>query len=444
MNSNCLKTPLTVRVISATTSLMRLGFGPGILASFVCGILLGAPLSLASFQEDLQTQIFQYASQNQPTFYLNSKSIFQTERFLTRINAYYESGTQGTWSVDPDPLRYDLKLSDTGKNFIWIGRENPLNLTRPSPVEATDAVGTVWAQNQLNALNPRVSGWIGAGLHQELGSNWTLLLTYSPIFLPTFGPSLGFSDSGDLHPARFSRLPPVSVSTGGALLPIRYQLELGQITDLVLRPQFFTGIAHQEESVYMDAYFYTAPRPNALPLTTATLSVTPEVVNAKVQIDPQFPREYWTGMRTQFKSLPFQPAMELVQGLHQWTYHYASFTGYFDSPQMNPNVVSRTTRASFGILSHFQKQLEDPQFSDLLVFLKLPVDLTNELTLRNLIQATLLDAKQSFYWMSEFEYAFSKTFSALTALRILSGENYSYFGDWRSEDSFSIGMRWIW
>lgn len=404
---------------------------------------MNASPSFASFQEELQTQIFQYASENQPTFYLNSKTIFQTERFLTRINTYYESGSKGTWSVDPDPVRYDLHLSDSAKNFIWIGREHPLNLTRSSPVEATDALGTVWAQNQLNALNPRVSGWIGAGLHQELGSQWTLLLAYSPIFLPTFGPSLGFSDSGDLHPARFSRLPPIGANTGGVVLPIRYQLEIGQITDLVLRPQFFTGIAHNDDSVNMDAYFYSAPKPNPLPIVTST-KVTATVVTAKVQIEPQFPREYWTGMRSQFKDLPFQPAVEYVQGLHNWIEHYVSFTGYFDAPQINPNVVPHVTRASFGLLTHLQKQFEEPQFSDLLVFLKLPLDLTNELCFRNLLQMTLLQAKRSLYWMSEFEYAFSKTFSAMTTLRILSGENYSYFGDWRSEDSISVGLRWIW
>ena len=405
---------------------------------------MNAPKSFASFQEELQTQVFQYASENRPTFYLNSKTVFQTERFLTRINTYYESGTQGTWSLDPDPLRYDLYLQEGSKNFIWIGREHPLNLTRSSPVEATDALGTIWAQNQLNALNPRVSGWIGAGLHQDLGSQWTLLLAYSPIFLPTFGPSLGFSDSGDLNPARFSRLPPSNVNTGGAILPIRYQLEIGQITDLVLRPQFFTGIAHDDESVYMDAYFYSAPRPNPIALTTATLSVTPTIVNAKVEINPQFPREYWTGMRTQFKELVFKPAVEYVQGLHNWNNHFVSITGYFNSPEINPNVVTRTTRASFGLLTHLQQQFDDPQFSDLLVFLKMPLDLTNELSFRNILEATLLNSKRSLYWMSEFEYAFTKSFSAMTALRILSGQNYSYFGDWRAEDSFSIGLRWIW
>lgn len=441
--NNCLKMPLTLCVKLVTTADMRLGFLFSIFASFTVGILLNATSSFASFSEELQTQIFQYASSNQPTFYLNSKTIFQTERFLTRINTYYESGTQGTWSVDPDPLRYDIHLGDSDKNFVWIGREHPLNLTRSSPVEATDALGTVWAQNQLNALNPRVSGWIGAGLHQELGDDWTLLLTYSPIFLPTFGPSLGFSDSGDLHPARFSRLPPANVNSSGVLLPIRYQLEIGQITDLVLRSQFFTGIAHNDESTYMDAYFYSAPRPN--PVAEYNYGVIPTIVpNVKVQVKPTFPREYWTGMRTQFKDLPFMPAVELVQGLHQWTEHFVSFTGYFKSPQINPNVVARTTRANFGLLSHFQKTFADPQFSDVLAFLKLPLDLTNELSFRNIIQTTLLPGKRSLYWMSELEYAFTKTFSAMTTLRVLSGEDYSYFGDWRSEDSISIGMRYTW
>lgn len=407
------------------------------------GTLLSATNSFASFSEELQTQIFQYASSNQPTFYLNSKTVFQTERFLTRINTYYESGTKGTWSVDPDPLRVDLHLDDAGKSFVWFGREHPLNLTRAVPVEATDALGTVWAQNQLNALAPRVSGWIGAGLHQDLGQGWTGLLTYSPIFLPTFGPSLGFSDSGDLHPARFSRLPPARVNSSGVLLPIRYQLDIGKITDLVLRSQFFMGVTHNEETFYSEFYYFTAPKPN--PVAAYNYDVIPTIVpNVMVQVKPSFPREHWAGTRAQFKDVLFQPALELVQGLHQWTEHYVSATGYFDSPQINPNVQERTTRGSFGLLTHFQKQFEEPQFSDLLAFVKLPLDLTNELSFRNIFQTTLLTGKRSVYWLSEFEYAFTKTFSALTSLRILAGENYSYFGDWRSEDSISIGMRYTW
>ena len=409
------------------------------------GILLNASSAFASIEDDLQTQIFQYATDKGPTFYLNNTTVLQTENFLTHINAYYSSGTKGTWSLDPDPLRFDLQLDDTKKNFVWFGREHPLNLTRNSPVETTDAIGTIWAQNQLNALAPRVSGWVGAGLHESLGNGWTGLLEFSPIFLPTFSPSLGFSNSGgDLSPERFARLPPASVNTGGVNLPIFYQLQLGQITNLLLRPQYFAGISHDDESTNMDAYFYSAPKPNPIPLTTAILSVTPFVVNAQVQIDPQFPREYWTGWRTQFKEVLFQPALEFVQGWHDITQHYVSLTGYFQSPQFNPNVEARTTRASFGLLTHLQKQYADPQFSDMMVFLKLPIDLTSALTFRNLVQATLLQNRQSMYWLSEFEYAFTKKFSALTSIRFLNGQDDSYFGAWRAEDSFSVGIRYIW
>ena len=417
---------------------MRLGTKHiGIIAS----LLFFSSESFASFQDELQFQIFHYASDNAPTIYLSDKTIFETQNFLTKVDFYFESGLKGAWSLDPDPLRYTLYFDDSEKSLMWFGREHPLNLTRGYIVEPTSALGSVWVQNQLDALNPRVNGWIGTGIVHELDPKWKFIATYSPLFIPTFGPSLGFTDRGDLNPSRFARLPPSNVITGGVNLPIRYQLRLNQLSELLFRHQVFMGLSHDDPNLNLDAYVYTAPRPMAVPLTDATLAVNQNDVNAKVYIDPQFPREYWSGMRSQLKELPFHPSVELVQNLTEFSNHIVSLTGYFESPQINPFVVKRATRGSFGILSHFQKEFTDPQFGDFLIFLKLPLDITYDLAYRSLVESTLMTGKQSLYWLNELEYTMKRGLSLLLALRILAGEDNSYFGAWRNQSSYSIGVK---
>jgi hypothetical protein len=348
------------------------------------------------------------------------------------------------WSLDPDPLRYNYSFGRDQESLFWIGRDHPLNLTRGYIVEPTSALGSIWVQNQLEALNPRVSGWLGGGMVLDLDPNWKCIGSYSPIFIPTFGPSLGFTDRGDLNPSRFARLPPENVLTGGINLPIRYQLRLSQLSELLFRHQVFLGLSHDDSNLNLDFYAYTAPKPTAIPLTDAALAVGQDQVNAKVYIDPQFPREYWSGMRVQAKKLSFSPALEVVQSLEEFSNHVISMTAYFASPQINPFAVKRTTRGSFGILSHIQKTFQEPQFSDGLLFLKFPLDLTYNFAYYTLVQGTLLPGRKSIYWLNELQYSLNKDTFLLLALRVLAGEDNSYFGAWRNQSSVSFGVKQLW
>jgi len=398
----------------------------------------------AAIEGELQTQLFKYAPDHSPTFYLSDKTIFSTGDFLGQANIYLETGPQGSWSFDPDPIRFSFYLDDHKQSLIFLGRDHPLNFTRGFAVEPYTALGSIWAQNQLEALNPRVSGWIGAGIVQALSPSLKLTAMYSPLFLPTFGPSLGFTDRGELNPARFTRLPPENATTGGVTVPIRYQIQINQLADLLLQHQAFLGLNFNNPDVNFDVYAYTAPDPNVVPLTNAKLAVNADTVNAKVTIDPQFPREYWSGMRLFFKKLPFTPALEFVQSLIDYPTHIVSLTGYFDTSEFNPFVAKHQARSAFGVLSHFQRQFADPNLSDCLLFVKIPIAITDSLTYENLLETTMLSMRQSFYWLNQLEYEFHQGFSALVAIRILTGQDHSYFGDWRDQDSFSSGVKWGW
>ncbi|MBC7397074.1 MAG: hypothetical protein H7333_06490 [Bdellovibrionales bacterium] len=398
----------------------------------------------ASLQNELRFQTFHYASDDAPTFYLSNKSLFETEHFLGKVNLYYESGLKGIFSFDPDPLRYTLYTDGSKKTLLWFGREHPLNLTRGFTVEPYSALGSIWTQNQTESLDPRVSGWLSLGLVQEIATEWKLTAAYSPLFLPNFGPSLGFTERGELNPSRFARLPPSNAVTGGVNLPIRYQLQLGQLSELLLRHQGFLGMSQNSKSFHFDVYAFTAPKPDPVATTDATLAVNASEVNAKVYINPQFPREYWSGMRAQFKSLPFEPALELVQNLLEWKEHTASAIAYLDTPEWSSFVIKRAPRSAFGVLSHFQAELSAPALSDFLIFIQVPFALSESLTLHTFLEATLFSMRESIYWLNELEYQVQSGFSLTLAMRLLSGKAHSYFGDWRNEDSLSAGMRWVW
>jgi|GEM_PF-2236032 len=398
----------------------------------------------ANFQDNLGAHIFQYASEKAPTVYLSNKSVFETQSFLTKAELYFESGPRGAWTLDPDPVRYHFFFDEGKRTQIWAGRDHPLNLLEDRWIEPTSALGSIWVQNQLDALNPRVSGWIGGGVVHSFDDHWKVLFAYSPVFLPTFGPSLGFSDRGDLTPSRFARLPPESVVTGGVTLPIRYQLKLNQLSELLLRHQAFVGTSYSNDTTTLDAFAFTAPRPNAVPLTDASLAITQNTVNANVSINPQFPREYWAGMRVQRKDLLFKPALELMQNLEDYPNHLISLTGFFKAPSLPSGLTRLSPRASFGLLSHLQKSFSAPQFSDFMLFLRVPFELTTRLISRTIVQTTLLPGRRSLYCMNEFEYSLKTDFAILAGLRVLAGQDDSYFGAWRNQSSVSLGLKKVW
>lgn len=409
---------------------MKTGNGLAVLTLLWGGAGVAAPAGThAAFEEDLQVQMFRYATEASPTAYLSSKSVITTDNFGMRVDGYYESGSRGAWFIDPDPIRYTVKLGAEGESLAFLGRNHPLDFTRGRPVDATSALGTVWTQNQLEALHPRVSGWIGGGIVHDVGHGLRVTAAYSPIFLPTFGPSLGLSERGELNPSRFARTPPATASVGGIITPIRYKIDAGQISELVLRHQAMLAVSRADGDLELDVYAYTAPRPNPVAAPNAVLGVTATDVNAKVDVAVQFPREHWAGTRARLKRLPFEPAIELVQKLDDLGERYVSITGYWE-------------RASFGLLTHWGKQFDAPTFSDFLLFVSVPVRLSDQVEWRSMAQTTWLPLRQSLYWINEVEWAFARNVSALGAVRLLAGEDDSYFGDWRNQDSWSAGLRW--
>ena len=403
--------------------------------SFFTFLFLIAWKAEAKFESVLTPSALQYASENSPTIRITDKTIFSSNHFFGEGAFFFESGSKGTWTFDPDPFRYRLEWGGDLKQTLWIGRAHPLQNDDPHPIEPTSASGAIWVQNQMDALHPRVSGWIGAGYQLPIHPHWKLLFSYSPVFIPTFSPRLGFTDRGELNPARFARPPPNVVETDGVRLPIRYQLKLNQLSELLLRNQVFSGINFKSDFAQGDFYFYTGPKPDPVPLTNATLSVSDSGLNAKVLIIPQFPREYWSGFRFKLKKWLFEPTLEFVQNLELKTYRLISIAGNF-----GPN----SHFSQFGLLTRLGNGPETPEFSNFLVFFNIPIILTHHLSTRMRIESTLLPGKRSLYWAQELEISLRSGFSSLLGISVLAGQDQSYFGAWRNESSMSVGVKKTW
>jgi hypothetical protein len=414
--------------------------GPKVILIFpmllVALLLIRTPQAGAAWEGELASHQMRYASEDFATIQITNKTLFESAGFQARTRLFFESGPRGTWTLDPDPLRFHFLRGKSGEDEIWIGRDHPLRSLHGPDIEPTSAIGAIWTQNQIDALNPRVSGWVGAGMNHSLDGHWGVRLAYSPIFIPNLGPRLGFSDWGNLNPARFARVPPSTVETAGVSLPIRYQLRLNQLSEIIFRHQAFSGIDFDSKPLHLDLYYYTAPKPEPIPVLDSKIAVEGSAVNAHVAIMPQFPQEHWTGLRLRMKEWFLSPTLEFAQNIEDTTLHFVSVAGSFGRSVSHP--------PSIGFLARPFKADAPPSLSDLLFFFRLPLILTRHLATRLLVESTLFPQRRSLYWVQDLEYAVKGGFSGLITMKVLAGENGSYFGEWRNESSLSIGLRKTW
>ncbi|MEK6578326.1 MAG: hypothetical protein AABZ55_03790, partial [Bdellovibrionota bacterium] len=142
----------------------------------------------------------------------SDKALLEDERIPVRelhVKMFYESGPTGDKSFDLDSsaIRFNLSQdpNQNTKGHFWFGRVHPFLEGRPSEtLSQTEAIGSNWVQNQSDALDPSISGWIGGGLrakNEETGFGFTL--AYSPLFLPSFGPRVTLDEIKAPQAARF-------------------------------------------------------------------------------------------------------------------------------------------------------------------------------------------------------------------------------------------------
>ncbi len=383
----------------------------------------------------MQLESGKYASSNDVTGFFAANLKDQSESFVSDFQTYFESGAGGAWSLDPRIVRYQVEIGENN-DTLWFGRDHPLQFLRSTPITPFSALGSIWTQNDIHALEPVVDGWIGFGYVKNVAPGIKLSLAYSPLFIPTFGPSLGISNQGTLNPARFAQLPPQQVNINGAPFAIDYQIQTGQISSIVLQQSALMAAGYDTHGLHVDVYAYTAPNPNPSTSYTEAIALKNQTANAVVTVTPTFDRQYWSGFQAQLKDVLFQPTVEFTQGLQDFSLHSFSLSG-------SVQTLAKA-RATFGLLTHLSSPSTTPSLSDWLVYAQIPFALTARLEFKTIFETTLLTGQQSFYWANTVEYHLNPQLALLAEAKILSGQDNSYFGEWRNDDSISAGVKWVW
>jgi hypothetical protein len=191
---------------------------------------------------------------------------------------------------------------------------------------------------------------VGTGIHLPITKELKFSAAFSPLFIPTMSPALRLSETQDATGARFTRLPPTRFQLpSGTILPLRYRLETGQITDIVFQNQAFLGMAYETNAVR--ASLMTWSGPSASPEVDATgdipiLQETSAVAFAVAR--PRFPRQNFVGATFGLPSVIASPEMQAILEMRsaRWTLSAKLTPVETPSLQIHTGFLSRIAQAS--------------------------------------------------------------------------------------------------
>lgn len=388
----------------------------------------------------------QYANESKPTprFDLQLKWNSPNRLHQIGLTSFVEFGAGGNMTFDPDPVVFRVPI---GTARVFFGRTNPMfeGATKVVPT-ARDAIGAVWAQNQLDPLSPRATGWIGMGASIPLLSKnrLSLVAQYSPIFLPHFTPSLGIDEEGRVNASRFARLPPAWVNYDAGQIPIRLKIDTGPILQIIRQDQAFVGLDHASPNIEASVSVWTAPRPDPKIASSGKLlvnggnSMAPDLA-AMVTAYPSFPRQNFLGTRFRlsrvFGSPEFQSAFLFGQGQPM------SQQGGVISASWTP---LRSLRLGFldaiGTL-----RATDADYTDRLVWAEYLYDINRSWVSSARIDQHVLTSRTGSYFSAMLGYSPPATDWQIQARAgFLAGENAAYYGAWRNMDSVWLGAKSVW
>jgi len=360
--------------------------------------------------------------------------------------SFYETGLGGDHSLDLDRTVLRFSIEDWG--HLWIGRTHPLiEATQGESPSYVDAIGANWAQNQSDALSPRVAGWLGAGGHLEDNNHaFSLTTAFSPIFLPSFGPRLQLSETDAAKGSRFSRLPPQYVEQGDATLPLRYHLTVGDIKSIVLQPQAFVSAGYANSDMRIDLMDWTAPDPAAdvdtdFALVTHTSGTTAnDSEDVMVDAHPKFRRQHFTGLRYEGNKIPGRP---LATGAYEW--FRKEFTASLQATPIDELSLGFLNRWVPNAASPASSATVSPSYADGLLWAELSAHFYHErITPSFRIEDHVASDNRGRLFRPKVVYMASSNLSLFAVAQVMRGQDRSYFGEWRSLGSAAMGVNWQW
>ncbi|MCM2323854.1 MAG: hypothetical protein NDJ90_11395 [Oligoflexia bacterium] len=350
-----------------------------------------------------------------------------------------DANVSGDVSIDIDSTALRGAVGEHG--HFWFGRVQPLTEgTREKPFRNTSAIGTNWVQNQANALDPRISGWIGGGLHLALADTGLFsTVALSPVYLPTFGPRLDFSDKAETRGSRFAKLPPLYYSYNGELFPMRYQINTGSMKAIVLQNQYLFALGHESTFHRLTGLFWSAPAPDPQVTTSGKLQVNSETgVNVMVSAVPSFPRENFLGFRWELRGIFAKPDLSLVHELrsHRTTLSAsAAPLSYLELGWLHSLLPAAALAPdATGVVT--------PRYARALVWGEINAPWKLSPSLR--VEHHLTEGQRGVRLSQGLSFQATQKLLIAWRAEILAGDDGGYFGAWKSLDSVSLGARYQW
>ena len=407
----------------------------GLLAAAQAGAAVSGTTSLSSEQFATETAPGGRLGADIQWLYVDGPDDYSKIEF----HGFFESGSRGDYSFDLDPVQFKFPWE---QGYYWLGRSNPADEGRLfGRISRTSAIGANWVQNQSDALDSRVSGWVSTGLRQNIpGTRWFGTAAFSPIFIPTFGPALNFSEVSETTGSRYSRMPPQYVRVNDSLVPLRYQIDRGDLSNILLQTQFYASVDYQSELQRFSFFGWSAPAPNPEVDTVGTLRARNDGVTALVVAKPRFPRENFVGASAELKSVVTQPEVQIVHEI-------------FNQHTTGSVTLRPTSNVSLGVLHTLNQKIASvdssgdypsPSYAGGLVWAEASAKPFRKWTASLRLETHLLDSNRGSWIKPRMEFLSSNRVKLFAAAQLIAGQDYSYFGNWRSLDAVSMGLVWIW
>ncbi len=382
----------------------------------------------------------QYATESSSVGRVDLSVEWKTEKWgQAHFWSWIEPGNKGDSSFDLDPFVF--RFYSTENSHFWIGRTHPVmelaEAGNSAPfLKNTSAIGANWAQNQTDALSPRVSGWVGLGWSGALFNKvLTFSAAYSPIFIPTLGPRLSFSDSDRSTGSRFSHAPPAYVQINdNALLPLRYRLESGDLKNIVFQNQALAAVRASSVLGNLSAIAWAAPSVNPELDLSNSLHVNSMDAHVLVTIRPSFPRRFYSAIEWSQPDFFLKPDLQLVK----------------EYPTQKTLLSFRLNPFPFleaGLL-HALKDTEpgdNAPYDRGLFWLEATYPIANtHLTPALRVEQHFLKTPRGGWIKPSLSYEPMKNLILFASVSLISGKDSSYFGPWRNLDSTDLGLKYIW
>lgn len=384
---------------------------------------------------------------------LSESSLYEGRTARGELNffSFFETGTPGDRSFDFDSTAIRFGIAPgSSQGHLWLGRVQPLNegfeRTGLNVITPSSAIGANWVQNQSNALSPRVSGWIGAGGHMKFSSGVFITAAYSPLFLPNFGPRLELSESSAAEGSRFASLPPAAIDLNGDgnEFPLRYRVETGDIAGIVLQPQALVAAGYENSLHRLTFMAWSAPNPSPELSTSGKVKVDSSDANVLVTATPKFARQNFLGAQWLGRGVALKPAVELLYAtsgklsasarLRPLRFFEAGYLTTVETLQNDP--AADGSQPAVTTPAPYAKNLLWAEATGTAMGGKLAPSLRVEQHLTSKLEGRWL--------LPQIGYRPDSNWMLFANASILTGPDRSYFGNWKSLDSVSMGARYQW